>query len=146
MLIPKPSILLTKAKAGDAEAQNALGEAYLYGRTFRTRDYGLEQDYAQAKTWFMKSAMQGNWRAEMHLGNIYYHGYGVAKDNQKAYFWAALARQRFVTFLKDGEPNILPCGIFYVYKDSGNKLSTTKRAAQDKRVQEWKPASGNLPE
>src|SRR4029077_11408718 len=61
------------AAAGDADAQNNLGEMYLNGA-------GVDKDYAQALSWFQKSAAAGNATAENTLGWMYLNGAGVDKD------------------------------------------------------------------
>ena len=49
------------AESGDAEAQDNLGVAFLYGL------YGLRQDRAQARLWFRKAAAQGNGNSQRLL-------------------------------------------------------------------------------
>lgn len=62
-----------KAEAGDASAQNELGDNYFFGR-------GVDIDYAQAVFWFQKAASQGNARGQFNLGYCYEYGKGVAKE------------------------------------------------------------------
>lgn len=66
--------LLAKAKAGDAEAQYQLGNAFNYGEK-------VKRDYAQALIWYRKSAEQGNPDSEFQLGGLYHFGHGVPKDD-----------------------------------------------------------------
>lgn len=68
------------ATAGDAHAQNQLGNLYYRGEL-----YGA--DYQEAKKWYKKSALQGNMYAQYSLGNLYYHGHGTPRDADKAMFW-----------------------------------------------------------
>lgn len=78
----KPDIkaLETKAAAGDAEAQIALGLAYDNGA-------GVERDRRKAAEWFQKAAAQGVAEAQFNLGTMYEVGAGVKKDEKKALEW-----------------------------------------------------------
>ncbi|MGA9062930.1 MAG: tetratricopeptide repeat protein [Terracidiphilus sp.] len=69
--------LLTKAAAGDASSQTAVGLAYAGGD-------GVPQDYAKAAEWLGKAADQDNAIAQAALGLLYYAGRGVPKDYNKA--------------------------------------------------------------
>ena len=48
---------------------------------------GAVQDYAKAKMWYEKSAVQGNSSAQNALGNMYLDGKGVKQDYAKAAEW-----------------------------------------------------------
>jgi uncharacterized protein len=45
------------------------------------------QDFAKAKAWFEKAAVQGYSRAQFNLGLLYAEGLGVAQDYAKAKAW-----------------------------------------------------------
>ena len=66
-----------QAEAGDADAQNYVGEIYLKG-------LGTQPDYALAAQWFEKAAAQGSRRARINLGYMYEQGLGVGQDTAKA--------------------------------------------------------------
>lgn len=66
-----------QAEAGNADAQNYVGEIYLKG-------LGTQPDYAQAAQWFEKAAAQGSRRARINLGYQYEQGLGVPQDTAKA--------------------------------------------------------------
>jgi len=70
-------VWLGQAEAGDADAQNYVGEIYLKG-------LGTAPDYAKAKEWFEKSAAQNSRRARINLGYLYEQGLGVDRDIAKA--------------------------------------------------------------
>lgn len=70
-------VWLGQAEAGDADAQNYVGEIYLKG-------LGTDPDYAKAKEWFEKAAAQNSRRARINLGYLYEQGLGVDKDIAKA--------------------------------------------------------------
>ena len=79
--------LLAKAKAGDAEAQYQLGNAYNYGDEVR-------RDYAQALIWYRKGAEQGNADSQFQLGGLYHFGHGVPQDEAQAFVWIVKAAQQ----------------------------------------------------
>lgn len=64
---------LAKAKAGDPKAQFFIGVCYFKG-------YRTTQSYMMAKEWFEKAAAQGYIAAMNYLGDMYYNGLGVAKN------------------------------------------------------------------
>ena len=71
------TVWLEQAAAGDAEAQNNVGEIYL-------RSVGSTPDYESAAQWFIKAADQGYSRAQINLGYLYEFGFGVPSDSIKA--------------------------------------------------------------
>ena len=71
------NVWLAAAEAGDAEAQNNVGELY-------ERGLGMEPNYEAALIWYQKSADQGNSRALFNLGTLYEQGLGVPADKLKA--------------------------------------------------------------
>ncbi len=70
-------VWLDQATAGEAEAQNYVGEIYHKG-------LGTEPDYAKAAEWYEKAAAQGSKRAQINLGSLYESGLGVEQDVNKA--------------------------------------------------------------
>lgn len=79
--------LTLKAKSGEAEAQNALGEAYYDGK-------GVTENLTEAVKWFTKAAEQENAKAEYNLGNCYYYGYGVYQNYGEAVKWYTKAAEQ----------------------------------------------------
>lgn len=79
--------LTLKAKSGEAEAQNALGEAYYDGK-------GVTENLTEAVKWFTKAAEQENVKAQYNLGECYYYGYGVYKDYGEAEKWYTKAAEQ----------------------------------------------------
>lgn len=79
--------LTLKAKSGEAEAQNALGEAYYDGK-------GVTENLTEAVKWFTKAAEQENAKAEYNLGNCYYYGYGVYENYGEAEKWYTKAAEQ----------------------------------------------------
>ena len=75
--------LETKAAAGDANAQIALGLVYDKG----DKNAGVLQDRRKAAEWFQKAAAQGVAEAQFNLGTMYEVGAGVKKDEKKALEW-----------------------------------------------------------
>ncbi len=70
-------VWMDQAMAGNAEAQNYVGEIYLKG-------LGTPPDYDMAAVWLKKAAEQGNNRARINLGYLYEQGLGVAQDRTRA--------------------------------------------------------------
>jgi uncharacterized protein len=72
------TLLAAKADAGDSEAEERLGIAYLNGNK-------VTQDYTRAYDWLSKAAEQNNTMAEKHLAWLYDNGIGGAPDESKAF-------------------------------------------------------------
>ncbi len=70
-------VWLAAAEAGDADAQNNVGEIY-------ERGLGGQPNYEAAVIWYQKAADQGYARAMFNLGTLYEQGQGVEKDRLKA--------------------------------------------------------------
>jgi uncharacterized protein len=70
-------VWMAAAEAGDADAQNNVGEIY-------ERGLGGEPNYEAAVIWYQKSADQNYARAQFNLGTLYEQGQGVEKDRLKA--------------------------------------------------------------
>lgn len=68
--------LLTEAHAGNSDAQFKLALAYDFGR-------GVPRDLETAKTWYSKSAEQGNAEAQNSLGSVYQ----AEKNYKNAKLW-----------------------------------------------------------
>ena len=79
--------LMLKAKSGEAEAQNALGEAYYDGK-------GVTENLTEAVKWFTKAAEQENAKAQYNLGICYYYGYGVYQNYGEAEKWYTKAAEQ----------------------------------------------------
>jgi uncharacterized protein len=79
--------LQSKAEAGDATAQLALGRAYQDGS-------GVPPNDELAAKWYRKAAEQGNATAQNNLGIMYRSGSGVEKSKEEAVNWYRKAAQR----------------------------------------------------
>jgi uncharacterized protein len=77
--------LRSNAATGNAEAQNALGEAFYAGKL------GAVKNAAEAVRWFRMAAEQNLAAAQSKLGVCYERGDGVAKYELEAYKWDLLA-------------------------------------------------------
>ena len=75
---------LSAAKAGNANAQNDVGNMYKNGE-------GVAQSYINAYQWYLKAANQNHFYAQNALGDLYYNGNGVEKDFMKAFDWYSKA-------------------------------------------------------
>jgi hypothetical protein len=76
--------LLSRAGAGDVDAEYKLGQAYLLGR-------GFEKDIPQAFKWYGRAAQQGHNGARYKLGLIYQTGEGIKQNYMRASKWYRLA-------------------------------------------------------
>lgn len=72
------------AEAGDAYAQYILGMMY-------SNEYGVEQNYVEAITWYRYAAETGDAKSQFNLGVMYLNGQGVPQDYVIAYMWFNLA-------------------------------------------------------
>jgi TPR repeat protein len=82
------SDLLAKAEAGDASAQNELGELLFSGKREITRNP------MSAAIWFRQAANQNHVTAQRNLGLCYERGEGVPKHEVEAYKWYILAASK----------------------------------------------------
>ncbi|MBQ8445015.1 MAG: sel1 repeat family protein [Opitutales bacterium] len=73
--------LLERAKSGDAESQDLLGEAYIHGNIIP----GIPRDESQGFYWLEKAASQKYPKAINGLAICYANGLGVQKDLRKAH-------------------------------------------------------------
>ncbi len=72
------TVIVNRAKIGDAEAQLALGEAYEKGQN-------VEKSYLKAATWYKQSLRQGNLEATFRLARLLHRGGGkLAKSPELA--------------------------------------------------------------
>jgi TPR repeat protein len=78
------------ARAGNAAAQNNVGELYETGR-------GLAADLKLALDWYRKAAEAGFAPAQFNLGRLYAAGTGIAKDYAEARKWLEQAERGGVT-------------------------------------------------
>ncbi|AOV17681.1 hypothetical protein BJI67_11980 [Acidihalobacter aeolianus] len=85
--------LHAEAEHGDATAQEKLEMAYLekaekLSISARSRNNGQVVDlFRNAMYWFGKSADQGYYDAQLHLGDAYAKDLGVPRDKTKAAYW-----------------------------------------------------------
>ena len=76
--------LKTLADAGNAQAQNRLGDLYAEGRV-------IARDASAAEGWYEKAALQGDTAAQVKLGTMYASAGGAARNNNLAYVWFGTA-------------------------------------------------------
>ena len=69
-----------RAEGGDVMAMLVCGDICLTGN-------GVRQDYAEALTWYRRSAQEGNAKAEWRIGYMYQFGKGVSPDLEEAANW-----------------------------------------------------------
>ena len=142
--------MVSKAEAGDAEAQFQLGRAYEEGNS-------IPQDDQLAVKWYKKSAEQGNAKAENSMGIMYSIGRGVPRDKQEAAQWFLKATEgcdpngayNLAIAYYNGDGVVRDAGFAFVWllvaKQCGNSemQSTMDRVsaeitAKQREVGEWK--------
>lgn len=74
------AFLQKQANAGDASAQDALGDIYYDG-------LGVPQDFHEALTWKLKAANQNREDAQSAVGFDYFKAFGVRQDYEEALKW-----------------------------------------------------------
>ena len=155
--------LLARARGGEAEAQNLVGEALADGRGVDRNDFdavrwfqkaalqglvsaqynlsvmfangqGIRQDDVQTVKWSRLAAKQGHPEAQYQLGLLYAVGAGLEQNFVQAYKWFSLAATRLTGF--DGE-------IAREDRDLVTaKMSSAQIAEAQRLVREWKPEDG----
>lgn len=73
-------VWLPAAEAGDADAQNNVGEIFEQG-------LGTDPNYEVAALWYGRAAKQGHKGAQFNLGTLYETGKGVPQDKAQALNW-----------------------------------------------------------
>lgn len=68
------------AQAGNAEAQDELGNIYAKGKI-------VTRNYQTALYWYQKSAAQNLASGQYHLGTMYQKGRGTAQNSAQAKYW-----------------------------------------------------------
>lgn len=75
ILPPHITSLIENALAGDADAQNDLGDMYREGDSVR-------HDLTEAVRWYRMAAEQGDPYGQNNLGSMYFNGMGVPYDRR----------------------------------------------------------------
>lgn len=86
--------VMQRAAAGDAEAQNIVGE-----RCYDGTD-GQERNHKEALRWWAAAARQGNPAAIGNMGRCYRYGTGVARDS-------VMAMRLYLRSIKEGNDTLL---------------------------------------
>ncbi len=81
------AVWLVDAESGDPVAQTYVGEIYIKSPPGKPR-------YDLAAKWFERAAKQGHKRAQLNLGYLYEHGFGVPTDMDKAADWYGIASEQ----------------------------------------------------
>lgn len=71
------------AESGNADAQFRLASMYRRG----DKEYSIPRDDSEAAKWFRKAAEEGDGKASIMLGYVYFHGEGVQQDYSEAMKW-----------------------------------------------------------
>ena len=117
--------LKERAAAGDPEAQFSLGKNYEAGRS------GFKRDYAEAASWYRKSADQGNIYAQASLGILYHSGKGLPHDDVQAEMWLTISADHAPVNDRD---------TIVEMRDSVAAYLTPQQIAEARRMaHEWQP-------
>ena len=125
------------AEQGKAAAQYHLGIMYEWGRGVSQDNVkavewirkSAEQGNTKAVEWYRKSAEQGNVIAQYYLGEMYYYGRGVSRDDAKAMEWYRKSAEQGNA---DAQYNL---GIMYEYgygvsKDNAKAVEWYRKSAE----------------
>lgn len=110
------------AHRGDCEAQSRVGVAYVFGD-------GVSVNYAEAVSWFRKSAEQGCAVGQYQLGFCYDNGKGVSEDKAQAVKWySKAANQGHI----QAQADLAKCyfGGVGVEKDYSKGIAWARKAAE----------------
>lgn len=107
---PDLESIRTRATSGDAEAQNALGNAYTNGVS------GQNPDLGEALKWYQQAGDKGYAPAQFNLGLVYELGRGPAVDEQRAFHY----------YLKSAEQGFAPAQF-----NVGNMYASGRGVGQD---------------
>jgi len=75
------NLAIQAAQTGDAWAMDVVGLLYLSG------PMPIQRDYKAAMDWLSKAANAGNGNAMNRIGEIYYNGWGVIKNEPESVSW-----------------------------------------------------------
>lgn len=117
-----PSSLLTAANAGNAQAQFALGN-YYFGNRYVTLDY------ADAVSWYRKSAAQGYAPAQDQLGNMSENNLGLPQDYKSAANYYRQAANQGYAQAEYHLASMYRVGYPYVHRNYKQAFSWYKKAA-----------------
>lgn len=94
-VVDSTAVIMNKAQAGDAAAQNTVGVWYYTGKD------SIKQDYKQALQWWARSAKQENADAIGNMAMCYQLGRGTEKDS-------LMAVKLYHAAIKKGNTGIIP--------------------------------------
>jgi uncharacterized protein len=104
--------LLTKAKKGDANAQNDVGNYFSFGLKTTTKEIIVRQSLSSAFSWYEKAAINGNADSLTNLADFLSEGKGCKKDINKAV-------EKYLLAIDRGSSRAA-INLGTVYRDSGN--------------------------
>lgn len=105
----------------------------MVGFIYRTGQYGVRQDHAQAIKWLRRAAEQGHQAAQSNLGFAYRYGEGVPQDYVQAHMWLNLAAAHAEIVGGHNIPGEARDSIIAA------KMSPAQIAEAQRLAREWKP-------
>ena len=113
--------IVADARAGNANAQNQLGDAYFDG-------IEIEQDPKQAFEWYFRAAVQGQGMAQYNVAYAYANGEGILRNLEEAVKWYSLSAAQDVTLAQYVLAKLLIDGQ-YVEQDLTKGLDLLQKAS-----------------
>jgi TPR repeat protein len=113
------------AEDGDALAQFNYAAMCAIGQ-------GVGKDSLKVAKWFEKAAEQGHADAQFNLAKMYARGEGVPRNDELAYFWVLLAREKLRAMT-------------HVHDEPVSRLSADQRAAIQLKAGNWQPKTPVTP-
>ena len=104
------------AEKGNAYAQANIGDCFYFGQN------GAQKDYLRAKEWYEKSIENGNRWGMCNLANIYHNGYGVERNQEKAF------RLFYLDALMGNDVDQYNTGLYYQYGWLGHDSLNLEKA------------------
>jgi len=95
--------------------------------------FGVNQDLAAGRQWYLKAAERGSPEAMLRLGEIYHDGTGVKCDLVEAYKWMHLT----INFTDEGNHPGIESRARAALKELKSQLSRQEMEEAERRTEEW---------
>src|SRR5690606_29690987 len=105
-------ILLSKARKGDANAQNDVGDYYSFGHKSTKDEIIVKQNFSSAFTWYEKAAENGIINSITNLADFLSEGKGCKRNKDKAV-------EKYLLAIEKGSSRAA-FNIGTIYRDDGN--------------------------
>lgn len=116
------------AKAGDADAQLALGRYFADEARGARSERSAQRHWKQALEWYSKAAEQGFAQAQYELGAVYLVGDGIEKNEELGVAWLIKAAEQDLPAAQFEIGNLYLAGV-NMEKDPGLGLDMLRKSA-----------------